>query len=257
MSWLLGLASFLVLPLGFVFLFALSGIRIIKEYERGVKFRLGRYVGMMNPGFNYVIPILEKWVRIDTRVFTVDIPTQEVITKDNIPATINAVIYFRVKNPDRAILAVRDYHYAIGKYAQTTLRNIVGEFSLDEVLSKRELIASRLEKIVDEATDPWGLDVTRIELQDINLPELLKRTMAKQAEAEREKRAVIIKAEGELEASINLAKAAKKFGESKSALYLRTLETINHLSPEDSQTNVYAIPVEALRAMEKFSGGDE
>ncbi|MCD4739624.1 SPFH domain-containing protein [archaeon] len=254
MSVLLAILGMLLVPGVVIFgLVALAGIKQLWEYEKGVKFRLGRYHSQMGPGLNYVIPFIEKWVRIDTRIFTVDIPNQDVITKDNIPANINAVIYFKVKNPEKSVLAVRDYHYAISKYAQTSLRNMAGEVTLDELLSQRDSIAKKLEQIVDEATNPWGLDVTGIELQDIQLPEMLRRTMAKQAEAEREKRAVIIKAEGEVAAAVNLSKAAAKYKNAEAALFLRTLETINHLSPEKSKTNIYAIPVEVLRAVEKYS----
>jgi regulator of protease activity HflC (stomatin/prohibitin superfamily) len=253
LALILGAIPFLFVAGIILFFVFLGGIKIIKEYQRGVKFRLGRYNGIMTPGINYVIPFLETWVRLDTRVFTIDIPGQDVITKDNIPVNINAVVYYKVKNPEKAVMAVMDYNYAISKYSQTSLRNLSGEATLDELLSKREEIAKKLAEIVDVATDPWGLDVTMIELQDINLPSDLKRTMAKQAEAEREKRAIIIKALGELEASKNISDAARKLAKSPGSLYLRTLETINHLSPEESHTNVYAIPIEVLKAFEKYS----
>ena len=252
---IISLLLFFGLPVGFfVFIYLLSGIKVIMQYEKGIKFTLGHYSGLMHPGLNYVIPIFQSWIKVDTRVVTEDIPGQNVMTKDNIPVNINAVVYFRVVDPERAVLNVADYHYAISKYAQTSLRNVTGEVEMDELLTKRQEISKRLEKILDNAAKDWGLDVTMIELQDIDLPPQLKRVMARQAEAEREKRAIIIRAKGELQAAYNLAEAAKKFAISKPSLYLRTLETINKLSPEQSNTEIYAIPVEVLRMFEKLGG---
>lgn len=230
----------------------ISFIRVINQYERGVLFGFGRYKGIRGPGLNLLVPIYHDLKVVDTRVKTVDIPKQEVMTKDNVPVNINAVIYFRVKDPEKAILHVKDYFYAVSKYGQTSLRNVAGEASLDELLSERQKIADELRKIVDEATDPWGIDVTAIELQDIELPENLKRVMAKQAEAEREKRGVIINSEGEVVASKNIAKAAKTLYSSSGALHLRTLHSINDLASDHSQTTVYAIPIEVLRAIERL-----
>ncbi|MFH0861271.1 MAG: slipin family protein [Candidatus Altiarchaeota archaeon] len=227
-------------------------IRIVDQYERGVLFGFGKYLGLWEPGMHMFIPLYNRLVKVDMRIKTVDIPKQEVMTKDNVPVNINAVIYFRVQDPKKAILNVVDYVYAVSKYGQTSLRNVAGEATLDQLLSERQEIAERLREIVDVATDPWGIDVTAIELQDIELPDTMKRVMARQAEAEREKRAVIIKAEGEVEASDNLVKAAKTLYAAPGALHLRTLHTINDLSSDKSETVVYAIPVEILRVIERY-----
>jgi len=229
-----------------------SFIRVINQYEVGVLFAFGKYAGMRKPGLNVLIPFYHDLKIVDTRIKTVDIPKQEVMTKDNVPVNINAVIYFRVKDPAKAILNVKDYFYAVSKYGQTSLRNVTGEASLDELLSERQKIAEDLRKIVDKATDPWGIDVTAIELQDIELPENLKRVMAKQAEAEREKRAVIINSEGEVVAAKNIATAAKTLYGSSGALHLRTLHSMNDLASDNSQTTVYALPIEVLRAIERL-----
>ena len=239
----------LVIALIFLVLIFLAGIKVIVEYERGVKFRFGKYVGIMNPGLNYVIPFIEGWIKIDTRVFTVDIPSQEVMTKDNIPVNINAVIYYRVKDPEKAVLIVKDYSYAISKYAQTSLRNVVGEVELDELLSKREQIASELRRIVDAGTDPWGLDVPILELQDIKLPENMKRVIARQAEAERERRAVILKAEGEIIAADNLVKASKILTSTPGALHLRTLTSLDDIASDQTNSVTFFVPVEATGAL--------
>jgi len=226
--------------------------KVINEYEKGVLFGFGRYKKVMDKGLKILIPFYHRLIIVDTRIKTVDIPKQEVMTKDNVPVKINAVIYFKVLDPEKAILNVRDYMYAVSRYGQTSLRNVTGETSLDELLSERQRIAEKLREIVDVATDPWGIDVTAIELQDIELPEEMKRVMARQAEAERERRGVIIKAEGEITAAENLAKAAKKLYNTPGALHLRSLHTINDLSSDNSNTVVYALPVEALRVLERI-----
>ncbi len=248
MDIFIGIFGAFVLPVLFV-LFLMS-IKIIKEYERGVKFTLGRYSGLMGPGLNILIPMVQTFRRLDIRIKTVDIPKQEVMTKDNVPVRVNAVVYFEVKDPEKAILNIQDYTYAVAQYAQTALRDIIGNKSLDEVLSNREEVAGEIEKVVDLETDPWGLNVTGIKMQDVELPENLKRTMAKQAEAERERRAVVIKAMGEVEASTNLAKAARTLTASPGALHLRTLNTLNDLSSDQSNTVVFAIPLEVLGAFQ-------
>ncbi len=227
--------------------------RVINEYEKGVLFRFGKYAGILEPGLHIIIPIYHSLAVVDMRVKTIDIPKQEVMTQDNVPVNLNAVIYFKVFNPENAILNIREYVYATSKYAQTSLRNVAGEVSLDELLSERQKIADKLREIVDVATDPWGIKVTAIELQDIELPENLKRTMAKQAEAEREKRGVIINSEGEMIAAKNIAKAAKTLYTNPGALHLRTLHSINDLSSDRSGTVVYAIPIEILRAVERLT----
>jgi len=236
---------------------ALSSIKIINEYERGIKFTLGKYRGVMGPGLNFVIPVLQAYRKLDIRIKTVDIPKQEVMTKDNVPVRVNAVVYFEVKDPEKAVLNIQDYTYAVAQYAQTALRDIIGNKSLDEVLSKRDEIASEIELVVDKATDPWGLNVTGIKMQDVELPENLKRTMAKQAEAERERRGTVIKAIGEVEASDNLAKAARTLAASPGALHLRTLNTLNDLSSDQSNTVIFAMPLEVLRAFEAVGKMDE
>lgn len=246
-------APFLVFLFGFVFLISLSGIRVIYQYEKGVKFTLGRYTGMLGPGLRYIIPVIERLDKLDLRIITVDIPKQEVMTKDNVPVQINGVVYFKVADPEAAILKIQDFHYAISQYSLTALRDVVGNEDLDNVLTERERIASEIEKILDKETDEWGLDVTSIKLQDIELPQDMKRVMAKQAEAEREKRAVIIKAEGEIMASKNLTEAAKKLSENAGALHLRTLQTINDVSSDQSNTIIFAVPLEILRAFETLN----
>src|SRR3989344_505846 len=247
---LIGLTVILIIPLAiFLVLLALSSLKIITQYERGLKFTLGKYTGLMEPGLNVVIPILQNYQRLDIRVKTIDVPKQEVITKDNVPVAINAVVYFKVIDPAKAFLSVEDYIYAVAQYSQTALRDIIGGITLDSLLTKREEIASEIKLLVDKQTEPWGIDVTAIKLQDVELPQDMKRVMAKQAEAEREKRAVIIKAEGEVTASNNLAKAAKTLSDSPGALHLRTLNTINDISSDESNTIVFVVPIEVLDAI--------
>jgi len=226
-------------------------IKIVYQYEKGILFAFGKYAGTRKPGLNIIVPVYHRLEKVDLRISTVDIPKQEVMTKDNVPVNINAVIYFRVKDPSKAILDVEDYYYAVSKYGQTSLRNVAGQATLDELLSARQQISDKLREIVDIGTDPWGIDVTAIELQDIELPENLKRTMAKQAEAEREKRATIIKAEGEVKASDNLAQAAKTLYGVKGALHLRTLHALNDISSDQTNTVVFTVPLEILRAVEE------
>ena len=247
---LLGLSFILFIPIAiFVVLLALSSLKVITQYERGLKFTLGKYTGLMEPGLNVVIPVLQNYQRLDIRVKTIDVPKQEVITKDNVPVAINAVVYFKVVDPEKAFLTVEDYIYAVAQYSQTALRDIIGGITLDALLTKREEIASEIKILVDKQTEPWGVDVTAIKLQDVELPQDMKRVMAKQAEAEREKRAVIIKAEGEVTASNNLAKAAKTLSEAPGALHLRTLNTINDVSSDESNTIIFVVPIEVLDAI--------
>lgn len=244
---------FLALPIIaiIVFLLLIGGIKIIMEYERGILFTLGRFSRIMNPGLNYVIPIIQSWQRVDMRIVTVDIPGQEVMTKDNIPVKIDAVIYFRVDEPKKAILNITDYMFGVSKYGQTSMRDVVGEIELDELLTKREQIAEKLKMIIDRATDDWGVDVTDLKLQNVELPADLKRVMARQAEAEREKRATITMSTGEVVASTNLAKAAKTLATAPGALHLRTLQTIADVSPDPSNTIIYVLPIEILKAIER------
>lgn len=234
----------------FVVLFILSGLKVVKEYQRGVRFTLGKFTGMMNPGLRFVIPIIQSWERVDIRVKAIDVPDQDAITKDNVSLKVNAVLYYMVSDAKKAIIVVEKFGYAVSQLAQTTMRDVVGEATLDELLSKRDSISKRIKEIVDKATDPWGIKVVSVELKHVELPEQLKRTIGKEAEAEREKRAVIIKAEGEVAAASNMAKAAKTLSGSQGALHLRTLQTLNDLSSDQSNTIVFGIPLEILRAFE-------
>jgi regulator of protease activity HflC (stomatin/prohibitin superfamily) len=241
------------IPLLFiVIIFFIVTIKQINEYQRGVKFRLGRYSSTLEPGWHIVIPVFEQLRKVDIRVKAVDVEHQEAITRDNISARINAVIYYKVSDAAKAIIEVENYRFAISQLAQTTMRNVVGEMELDELLSQREQASQKIKSIVDTLTDPWGIKIDNVELKDITLPEEMKRTMAKQAEAERERRAVVIKAEGEVQAADNLAQAAKTLADSTGALHLRTLNTLNDLSSDQSNTVILAVPLEILRAFERM-----
>lgn len=228
----------------------LCSVRQIKEYERGIKFTCGKFSKVMNPGWKIVLPIFQTYSKVDIRTKVIDVPEQEAISKDNVSVKINAVIYYNIFDASKAVLAVENFHYAVSQLAQTTMRNIVGSVTLDELLTSREKISDDICKIVDKATDSWGIKVENVELKDVSLPGEMKRVIAKVAEAEREKMAVITKAEGELEASKNLADAAEKLSASPGALHLRTLATINDISSDQSNTIVFAIPLEILRAFE-------
>jgi len=236
-------------------LIVLGSIRQVNQYQRGVKFTLGRYSGIMNPGWRLVWPIIQTWRRVDMRVKAVDVPDQEAITQDNISAKINAVIYYKVRNAEKAIIEVENFYVAVSNLAQTTMRNVVGEVSLDDLLAERSKISERIRSIIDKESDPWGIEVQNMELKDIALPEEMKRVIAKQAEAEREKRAVITKAEGEVKAADNLSKAANTLASSPGALHLRTLNTLNDLSSDQSNTVIFAVPLEILRAFERLKDG--
>ena len=233
--------------------FILASLKQINQYERGVKFTTGKFTGIMTPGWKILIPIFQTFQKVDMRIKAVDVPDQRAITKDNVPVTVNAVIYYKISDPAKAIIEVENFYYAISQYAQTTMRNIVGEVTLDELLSQRDKIADRIREIVDKETDDWGLKVNNVELKDASLPESMERTIAKQAEAEREKRAVIINSEGEVAASENIAKAAGILSASTGALHLRTLQSINDLSSDQSNTVVFVTPVEVLKAFEGFA----
>jgi regulator of protease activity HflC (stomatin/prohibitin superfamily) len=228
----------------------LISLKQINEYQRGIKFTMGRYSATINPGWRIVIPVFQSLMKVDLRVKALDVPSQDAITADNVSAKINAVIYYRINDPAKAVLEVESVHYAVLQLAQTTMRNIVGEVTLDELLSQRQVISNKIEKIVDEATNDWGVEVKAVELKDINLPPDMVRTIAKQAEAERERRAVIINAEGEVAAAENLSKAARILADSNGALHLRTLNSINDISSDQSNTVVFAMPLEVLRAIE-------
>jgi regulator of protease activity HflC (stomatin/prohibitin superfamily) len=238
---------------GIVLFVLLISIRQIKEYQRGVKFQFGKFKTVQMPGWRLVLPIIQGMTKVDIRVKAVDVPHQEAITKDNVSTRINAVIYYRVKDAAKAVIEVESYRYAISQLAQTTMRNVCGEMELDELLSKRDQASERIREIVDKLTDPWGIVVQSVDLKDITLPEEMQRVIAKQAEAEREKRSVVIKAEGEVIASENLRAAAEKLGKTPGALHLRTLASINDLSSDQSNTVIFAIPLEVLRAFETFN----
>ena len=228
----------------------ITSIKQIEEYERGVKFKKGKYHSILQPGWHIIIPIFQSFKKIDIRVKVIDVPEQETITKDNVSIKINAVIYYSIFDAQKAVLAVENFHYAVSQLAQTTMRNIVGSVSLDDLLTQREEISANICQIVDKATDEWGVKVQNVELKDVSLPGEMKRVMAKVAEAEREKQAVITKAEGELEASQNLASAATNLSSAPGALHLRTLSTINDVSSDQSNTIIFALPIEVLRAFE-------
>ena len=242
--------DFLITILIILVIVVLGSIKQISEYERGIKFTCGKFSSIMTPGWNIVLPIFQSFKKIDIRTKVIDVPEQEVITKDNVSVKINAVIYYNIFDASKALLQVEDFHYAVSQLAQTTMRNSVGSVTLDELLSCRDKISTTICEIVDKATDEWGIKVHDVELKDVSLPGEMKRVIAKVAEAEREKQAVITKAAGELEASKNLAEAATKLSEAPGALHLRTLATINDVSSDQSNTIIFAIPLEVLRAFE-------
>ena len=235
--------------IGFIILIS---IRQVNQYQKGVKFMLGKYIGLMEPGWRIIWPIIQSYRKIDLRVKAVDVPNQEAITKDNISVSVNAVIYYKVREADKVVLEVENFFYAISQLAQTTMRNAVGQVELDELLSQRDRVSENIRSIIDKASDPWGIKVNNVELKDVTLPEEMKRVIGKQAEAEREKRAIIIKAEGEVIAASNMAKAAQTLSEAEGALHLRTLQSINDISSDKSNTIIFAVPLEVLRAFGRF-----
>lgn len=226
-------------------------VYILKEYERGVVFRFGRFSNVKGPGLRIVIPFVDKLVRVDQRIITMDVPTQDVITRDNVTVKVNAVLYFRVMDPAKAIIQVENYHYATNQLAQTTLRSVCGEAELDDLLSKREEFNSRIQDIIDKHTDPWGIKVSMVEIKHIDLPQEMQRAMARQAEAERERRGKIIQAEGEYQAAEKLTMAAKVMQESPAALQLRYLETLRDISSEHNSTVLFPIPIDIFEALRK------
>lgn len=242
-----GLLILFIVAFGLVLL---ASIKQINQYERGVKFTQGKFSEMMEPGWRIVWPIFQSYQKVDVRTKAVDVPDQEAITKDNVSTRISAVIYYKIIDAQKAILEVEDFYYAVHQLAQTTMRNVIGEVELDDLLADRDSVAKRIKEIVGETIGNWGLDINSVELKDIILPENMKRTMAKQAEAERERRATIINSEGEVIAAENLAKAAKLMGSNPGALHLRTLNSINDISSDQSNTVVFAVPLEVLRALE-------
>ena len=246
-----------VLFVGIIFLCLILGsIKQINEYERGLLFTFGHFSKIMGPGWHVVLPIFQSFKKVDIRTKAVDVPEQEAITKDNVSVKINAVIYYKVFDSSKAIIAVENFRYAVSQRAQTTMRNAVGAVTLDELLGQRDKISNEICSIIDKATDPWGIKVENVELKDVSLPEEMKRVIAKIAEAEREKEAVITKSRGEVEAAKNLQAAAELMGSTPGALHLRTLSTINDVSSDQSNTIIFAIPVEVLRAFENTNVTD-
>lgn len=239
-------------PLIVIAVIIIISIRQINEFERGVKFQLGRYKGIMEPGWRLIWPIIQSHQKVDMRVVAVDVPDQDAITRDNVSLNVNAVLYYRITDAKSAILKVENFSFAVSQLAQTTMRDVVGEVALDELLTNRDDVSQRIKDIVDKATDPWGIKIESVDLKHIELPENMKRTIAKQAEAEREKRAVIIKAQGEVAAADNMRKAADTLSKAEGALHLRTLQSLNDLSSDQSNTVVFATPIEVLRAVEGF-----
>jgi regulator of protease activity HflC (stomatin/prohibitin superfamily) len=231
----------------------ISGVKILKEYERGVTFRLGRMVGARGPGMVYVIPGVEKMVRMDLRTVTMDIPPQDVITRDNVSVKVNAVLYFRVLDPNKAVREVENYLFATSQLAQVTLRSVCGQGELDELLAERERINARIQEILDQQTDPWGIKVVLVELKHIDLPQEMQRAMAKQAEAERERRAKVIHADGEFQASQKLADAAEVIGKQPMALQLRFLQSLVEVASEKNSTTIFPVPIDLLTPFLKQS----
>jgi regulator of protease activity HflC (stomatin/prohibitin superfamily) len=225
-----------------------SAIKIVREYERGVIFRLGRLIGAKGPGLFFIIPIVDKMIKVDLRTVTLDVPAQEIITRDNVPTKVNAVVYFRIMNPENAIVKVENYLAATSLISQTTLRSVLGQSELDELLAEREKINANLQRIIDEQTDPWGIKVTAVEVKDVELPEDMKRAMARQAEAERERRAKVISARGEFQAAEKLAEAAKIIGKYPAALQLRFLQTVTEATSEKASTFVIPVPIDIMKA---------
>ncbi len=247
------MTALLITLLVFLVPILLFSIKQIDQYQRGVIFTLGKFTGIKNPGWRLVVPIFQRMKKVDIRTKTVDVADQEIITKDNIPANINAVVYYKIIDAAKAVLEVEDYFYAISQLAQTTMRNAVGERTLDELLQRRAEIANAIKVELDDKTNKWGIDVEALELKDIIIPENLKRTISKEAEAEREKRAVIIKAQGDKEAADNLATAATTLSKTPGAMHLRTLQAINDLSSDQSNTTIWMVPIDVLEAIKGFS----
>src|SRR3954454_21070782 len=253
-SWL-GILIFLAVVAAIFFTIAGAAIKVVQEYERGVIFRLGRLVGAKGPGLFLIIPFVDRMVKVDLRVVTLDVPAQEVITRDNVTVRVNAVLYFRVFNPEKAVVAVTDYVRATHQIAQTTLRSVLGQSDLDELLSQREEINMRLQQIIDEQTEPWGIKVGIVEVKDVELPQTMQRAMARQAEAEREKRAKIIHASGEFDASQRLSESARIIGSEPATIQLRYLQTLTEIASERNSTIIFPIPIELLSLIPHITGG--
>ena len=240
--------EYILIVVGIIVVILLSSIRQVDEYEKGIKFGLGKFRKVLEPGWHLILPIFQSYQKVDVRVQVIDVPEQDAITKDNVTIKINAVLYYHIFDAKKALIAVQNCRYAVTQLAQTTMRNLVGSVTLDELLTDRERISNEICQIVDKATDEWGVKIQNVELKDIALPTEMRRVIAKVAEAEREKAAVITKASGELEASRNLSLAAQELSNSPGALHLRTLSTINDVSSDQSNTIIFAIPIEVLNA---------
>ena len=238
---------FLLIPLGVILALVIAGVRILPEYERGVIFRLGRYAGIRTAGFRWIIPGVDRMVRIGLREIVMDVPSQEVITRDNVSIKVNAVLYFRVLHPEKAVIQVENYLYGTSQLAQTTLRSVCGQAELDDLLAERERINQQLQEIIDNQTEPWGVKVRAVEVKQIDLPQDMQRVMAKQAEAEREKRAKVTLAEGELLASQKLADAARTLSSEPAGLQLRYLQTLGEIAGTNSSTTVFPFPIDLMR----------
>ena len=245
---------FLLIPLGVVLALVIAGVRILPEYERGVIFRLGRFSGIRTAGFRWIIPGVDRMVRIGLREIVMDVPSQEVITRDNVSIKVNAVLYFRVLHPEKAVIQVENYLYGTSQLAQTTLRSVCGQAELDDLLAERERINQQLQEIIDNQTEPWGVKVRAVEVKQIDLPQDMQRVMAKQAEAEREKRAKVTLAEGELLASQKLADAARTLSSEPAGLQLRYLQTLGEIAGTNSSTTVFPFPIDLMRP---FMGNDD
>ena len=245
--------EFITFLLGVAFFLLIAGLRVVDQYERGVVLTLGKYTGTRTPGLTWIFIGIQKMTKVDLRITTTDIPQQEVITKDNVPVGINAVVYFQVESAEKATLNIQDYTLAVSQYAQAALRDVIGGIELDTLLSEREQISLEIKKLVDAATGEWGINVTDIKVQDIELPADMKRIMAKQAESERERRAVIIRAEGEYTAAEKLAQAAERLSQVPGGLSLRTLATIEKINPDPSKTVIFALPVEIMEGLNSLS----
>ena len=248
-----GASLFLGLLGLFILILLIGGLRIVDQFERGVVLTLGKYTSTRQPGLTWLLIGIQRMTMVDLRITTTDIPQQEVITKDNVPVGINAVVYFQVQSAENAILNIKDYTLAVSQYAQAALRDVIGGVELDAVLSEREKIAEEIQKIVERATQPWGILVTDIKIQDIELPADMKRTMAKQAESERERRAVIIRAEGEFTAAEKLAQAASVLSAAPGGISMRTLQTIEKINPDPSKTVIFALPIEFFEGIKSLS----
>jgi regulator of protease activity HflC (stomatin/prohibitin superfamily) len=250
-----GLLVFGIVILALLFILS-SAVKVLTEYERGVLFRLGRFVGIRGPGLFLIIPIVDRMVRVDLRTITLDIPSQEAITKDNVTVKVNAVAYFRVVEPERSVVQIEDYRRATWQIAQTSLRSVLGQSDLDELLIHREEVNQKLQRIIDEQTEPWGIKVSIVEVKDVELPDTMKRAMARQAEAEREKRAKIIHAEGEMVASQQLSEAAHVISSEPATMQLRYLQTLTEIAAEKNSTIIFPVPLEFMKAFFNLIGGD-